>query len=135
MFNDNEKSTFKYWLAHLFAYNMVALNLKVWKFKYLFHDFEKPWLKLILRDYFKVRNIHRKYNKHHLAYRKKSKIDWEAVVIDWECSRFTKASNKRNAREMYEHNIGSRYERGIVDENMRKLLIKNVPPILNKLGL
>jgi hypothetical protein len=36
---------------------------------------------------------------------------------------------------MYEHNIGSRYERGIVDENMRKLLIKNVPPILNKLGL
>ena len=134
-FTDEEKSSFSYWFAHLCSYNMVALNLKAWKFKYLFHDFEKPWLKLIFKDYLKVRKVHRKYNKHHLAYKNRNKIDWEAAVIDWECSRFTKASASRNARETYEHFVGSRYERGIIDEEMKNLIEDNVPPILEKLGL
>ena len=134
-FTDEEKSSFAYWFAHWCSYNMVALNLKAWKFKYLFHDFEKPWLKLIFKDYLKVRKFHRKYNRHHLAYKNRYKIDWEAAVIDWECSRFTKASVGRNAREMYEHFIGPRYERGIIDEEMKNLIETNVPPILEKLGL
>lgn len=101
LFKSEEKSTFKYWFAHWCAYNMVALNLKCWKFKYLFHDFEKPWLRLFL-PYEKVRNFHRRNNKHHLTYKNPSKIDWEAVMLDWECGRFTKADCPRNCREEIE---------------------------------
>lgn len=80
MFTVAEKSTFKYFFAHLCAYNMTALNLRCWKFKYLFHDIEKPFLKLFF-DYSTVRKWHRKHNKHHLSYKNKNKIDWEALVI------------------------------------------------------
>ena len=92
-------------------------------------------MKLILKDYLKVRKYHRKYNRHHLGYKNKYNIDWEAAVIDWECSRFTKSTVGRNARQMYEHFIGSRYERGIIDEEMKNLIETNVPPILEKFGL
>lgn len=47
MFNKNERATFKYTFAHWCAFQMTALNNNCWKFKYLFHDVEKPFLKLI----------------------------------------------------------------------------------------
>ena len=56
-FDKSDRSTFPYWFAHWCAFNMTALNLKKWKFKYLFHDFEKPWLKLFL-SYKKVQQFH-----------------------------------------------------------------------------
>ena len=92
-----KKSSFKYWFAHWCAFNMTALNLGCWRFRFLFHDWEKPWLLLLLRDYEKVRDIHRKYSRHHLEciYPK----DYLALVIDWECSRFTKSHATLNARE------------------------------------
>lgn len=100
MFTKEERSGFKYWFAHWCAFNMTALNLKCWKFKYLFHDIEKPWLKLILRDYKKVQKWHREHNSHHLEYFKKhGTADWRAMVIDWECSRFTKEACPYNAKE------------------------------------
>lgn len=102
MFSKEERSSFKYWFAHWAAFQMTALNLKRWKFKYLFHDIEKPWLKLILRDYKRVQAWHRRHNKHHLEYAGKRK-DYEALVIDWECSRFTKAASPMTAREELEH--------------------------------
>ena len=113
MFNSNEKSTFKYWFAHWCAFNMTALNLGVWKAKYLFHDIEKPFLKLFL-PYEKVRELHRKHNKHHpewlenklnkneyyaLAYI--NKYDYDATIIDWECSRFTKLDSQLTAYDEY----------------------------------
>lgn len=103
MFQKEDRSTFKYWFAHWCAYQMTALNCGAWKFKYLFHDIEKPWLKLILRDYKKVREWHRKHNTHHLDYSGKRKKDYEAIIIDWECSRFTKSFSPRGAREELEH--------------------------------
>lgn len=100
MFTKEERSGFKYWFAHWCAFNMTALNLKCWKFKYLFHDIEKPWLKLILRDYKKVQKWHREHNAHHIEYYlKHRKADWKAMVIDWECSRFTKEACPYNAKE------------------------------------
>ena len=132
MFTERDKSSFGYWFAHLCAYNMVALNLGCWKFKYLFHDIEKPWLKLILRDYKKVQKIHRKHAKHHTTYKDINKIDWEAAVIDWESSRFTKPHGTLTAREEYERLINERYKDDTV---MKHLLEMNVPPILEKLGL
>lgn len=135
MFRKEEKATLKYCFAHICAYNMTALNLKCWKWKYLFHDMEKPILKFILRDYDKVRKIHRKYNKHHITYKDKSKIDWLAAVIDWECSRFTKLDAPMNARETYEYFITKIYESGTISKELKELMEINIPPILEKLGL
>lgn len=94
-FTKDQRSTFKYWFNHLLAFNMVAMKLKRWKIKYIFHDFEKPWLKLIWRDYAKVQKWHRLHNRHHLEY--KGERDWEAMVIDWECSRYTKQAHPLTA--------------------------------------
>ena len=47
MFDKTERSSFKYWFAHWCSFNMVTLNQKCWKFKYLFHDMKKPFFKLI----------------------------------------------------------------------------------------
>ena len=90
MFSKKERSTFPYWFAHWCAFNMTALNLRVWKFKYLFHDIEKPWLMLLWRDYKRVQKYHRTHNRHHLEYNGKRGYDYMAMIIDWECSRFTK---------------------------------------------
>lgn len=102
MFTKKERSTFPYWFAHWCAFQMTALNLKVWKFKYLFHDIEKPWLMLFWKDYIKVQKYHRCHNRHHLEYNGKKVYDFEAMIIDWECSRFTKSSAQLNARQEYE---------------------------------
>ena len=85
MFSKNDKSSFPYWFAHWCSFQLCALNLGIWKFKYLFHDFEKPWLKLFL-PYKKVQKWHREHNKHHLEYGLKygfNKVDWYALMIDW----------------------------------------------------
>lgn len=135
LFTPEEKSGFKYWFAHWNSFNMTALNLKCWKWKYLLHDIEKPWLKLLWGDYQKVREWHRKNNRHHLTYKNPNNIDWEAMILDWECSRFTKQDSSKTAREMYEYFITVRYERGDISEEMKNKMVENIPPILEKLNL
>lgn len=105
MFDKSQRSSFKYYFAHLCAFNMTALNLGVWKFKYLFHDFEKPWLMLLWKDYSRVQKWHRTHNRHHLEYAGGKVYDFEAMVIDWECSRFTKLQSPLTAKEEYEKYI------------------------------
>ena len=101
MFTKEERSGFKYWFAHWCAFQMTALNHKCWRAKYLFHDIEKPWLKLIW-SYPKVQKWHREHNSHHLEYfYLHYKADFLAMIIDWECSRFTKEASPRTAREEY----------------------------------
>ena len=122
MFSKEERSSFAYWFAHWCSYNMTALNLKCWKFKYLFHDIEKPWLMLLWKDYKRVQKWHR------LEYKGKKGFDWEAMVIDWECSRFTKEASPRTAcQETFR----------LIDKYPEKkgLLLINVIPVLEKLGL
>ena len=63
-FGKDERSSFPYWFAHWKAFNMVALQLGHWKFKYLFHDIEKPWLMLLWKDYKRVQKWHRAHNTH-----------------------------------------------------------------------
>ena len=67
-FSKEQRSSFAYWYYHWKAFNLTALHLGCWKFKYLFHDFEKPWLMLFWRDYKKVQTWHRSHNKHHIQY-------------------------------------------------------------------
>lgn len=121
MFTKSERSTFSYWFAHWCSFQMTALNCKKWKFKYLFHDWEKPWLRLFL-PYSKVQKLHRVYHKHHPEWLENkleeminkhqgigsydvfkflNKFDYEAAIIDWECSRFTKESAQLNAHDEY----------------------------------
>ena len=124
MFTKEERSSFKYWFAHWCAFQMTALNLKCWKFKYLFHDIEKPWLRLFL-PYDRVQHIHRTSNNHHLQYKYPNRIDWEAMVIDWECSRFTKEAAPLTARETMMMKIRK-------DNSLKHILLTNMLPILDK---
>ena len=135
MFSKEERSTFPYWFAHWCAFNMTALNLRAWKFKYLFHDIEKPWLRLFW-DYEKVQRWHREHNSHHLEYM--GVIDIEAMLIDWECSKFTKESSPLTARQEWEKLVGEwkavdHYYYGYVMARHPEL--KTVDEILKKLGL
>lgn len=107
MFSKDERSSFKYWFAHWCAFNMTALNLKAWKFKYLFHDWYKPWLRLFM-PYEKVQRFHRTHSKHHLEWlelnpinKRALKFDWASMLIDWECSRFTKEASPLDAYGEY----------------------------------
>ena len=111
-FGKSERSSFSYWFNHWLAFNLVALKYHCWKFRFLFHDIEKPWMKLYLKDYKKVHECHRLHNKHHLEYMfrhiildNKIKADWLAMVIDRECSRFTKIANPKTAREQLQADI------------------------------
>ena len=67
MFDKSQRSTFKYWFAHWCAFQMTALNLGIWRPKYLFHDIGKPVLKIFFK-YTTVQRIHRKYHDHHPEY-------------------------------------------------------------------
>lgn len=128
-FDDSQKSTFKYWFAHWCAYQMVALSLHVWKPKHLLHDMEKPWLRLFM-PYPKVKKWHREHNRHHLQYgiiHGFDKIDWEALVIDWECSHFTKASQPFTARQYAEQKK--------LDLTMREAIQTYCYPVLDRLHL
>lgn len=142
MFTKQERSSFKYWFAHWCSYQMTALNLKCWKFKYLFHDIEKPWLKLFL-PYAKVQAFHRNHSKHHTQYwinknLNDKKVDWQAMVVDWECSRFTKASAQLNARDTLElecNSLRECYDKNIISDAKIESFRENVERILNKLNL
>lgn len=107
-FSKKDRSTFEYWFAHWCAFQMTALNLHIWKPKYLFHDIEKPWLMLFWRDYKRVQHWHRYHNNHHAEYADNhwpSEMDIDAMIIDNECSRFTKAEAPLTAIEFLKEKL------------------------------
>jgi len=109
MFTKEDRSSFKYWFAHWCGFQLTALNLGIWKLKYLLHDIEKPWLKIFWKgDYKRVQKWHRTHNRHHLEYGLKhgwDAIDWEALMIDWECCGLSKQEAQLDARETLEYEI------------------------------
>ena len=130
MFTKKDRSSFKYWFAHWCAFQLTALNMRRWKLKYLFHDFEKPWMKLFMK-YKSVQKWHREHNSHHLEYGLKhgwDKVDWECLIIDWECSRFTKEAQPNGAR------IQLTLEAS-VNVTWGKIIWDNCIPILDKWGI
>ena len=107
-FSKEERSSWRYFWAHWCAFQMVAITLGAWKFKYLFHDWYKPWLKMFGVPYKKIQKYHRTHSKHHIEwlmkngyynYSTEKYFDWEALVIDWECSQYTKENCPRGAYE------------------------------------
>ena len=127
-FTKEQRSTFEYWFWHWLAFNYVAVELNAWKFKYLFHDIEKPWLKLFWGDYNKVQQWHRHNNRHHIEYSNTGCWDVEAMIIDWECSGLTKVDAKLNAREEYERLLSEVTEQN--KHTYRSYLIKRLQPKL-----
>lgn len=142
-FGKNERSSFNYWFNHWLAFNLVAMKYHCWKFRFLFHDIEKPWMKLFMRDYKKVQKWHREHNKHHITYfmrqlviRNEIYADFLGMVIDWECSRYTKIGSPLNAKDQLEAEIRNinvqyptikfknRYIADIVREEIEKIFIQ-----------
>lgn len=124
LFPESAKSTFPYWWAHVCACNMVAANLRVWEPRYLFHDWEKPWMLLGVKilqklgflrkgdPYEWVQTWHRKHRKHHVAYYIAPGFSHDGrmpnireMVIDWEASRFSKQSSPLTAYEYFVANL------------------------------
>lgn len=115
MFTEKQRGTFKYTIAHVLAYNMVALNLGVWRPKYLFHDWEKPWMMLFAKHilhksspYEWVRNWHRTHRKHHIQYYRAATMFRSGrypnpveIILDWEASQYTKLASPQDAYTYY----------------------------------
>ena len=134
-FDKKDRSSFSYWYNHWKAFNMVAWNLGAWHPRFLLHDIEKPWLKLLWGDYEKVQKWHRHHNSHHIFYGRMhgmNKIDWLGAIIDWECSRYTKNAAPRTAREELDYLIEFDTKYTTDEKNEAK---KNCYPILEYLGL
>lgn len=134
-FTKEERSSFSYWYNHWKAYNYTAWKLGVWKPKWLLHDIEKPWLKLIWGDYERVRKWHKHHNSHHVFYGRRNglnKVDWLGAVIDWECSRLTKLQAPKTARE---ETMSLLEQERKYSKDEREAIRINVLPILDYLGL
>lgn len=138
LYTKEERSSFSYWFAHWRSYQKVAMQLHAWKFKYLFHDIEKPFLMFLWKDYPRVQKWHRTNNRHHLEYddglpEPWKRCDYIAMVIDWECSRFTKAAAQANAYE----EMCNKLTRAFKENNMTRIrqLWFGYLPALNELKL
>jgi len=61
------------------------------------HDIDKILLYLLPLNKKNIRNIHRRWSRHHVE--SKGKKNYLEMVIDWECARFTKLDKSLNAYE------------------------------------
>jgi hypothetical protein len=118
-------NNFQYWFAHVCAFNMVAMNLGLWKFHHLFHDWYKPWLTFFM-SYDKVNNFHIRHSNHHLMYYNLTgKCNWDDLIIDWECSQYTKEYGKLNAfdflQKMFREHKVNQYTYCIILERLKEL--------------
>ena len=124
LFGEERKSKWDYFFAHWCAYQMVALKWGMWKFRFLFHDIEKPFLRMFL-PYKYVRKFHRKYHRHHISYRNPNRIDWLGLAIDWECSMLTKKAQPMNCA-LYAQYMMEKYpeHKEKIEQNLIPLLVK-----------
>lgn len=142
MFTKEERSSFPYWFAHWCAFQMTALNLRCWKPRFLLHDWYKPWLRLFL-PYSTVQKIHKQNSKHHLEWFDKHgytlkniyRFDWDSLIIDWECSRFTKEASQINAYRKWEKVVDGLNPNNRNESLLREALVVIVYKKLKKLGL
>lgn len=132
-FTKADRSTWRYFWAHWCAFQMVAITLGVWRPKHLFHDWYKPWLKMIGLKYSFIQHFHRTHANHHLEWldgHSPASMDWISLIVDWECSQYTKEACYRNAREEMEWIIDDTN-----DDFLRYVLERYMEPELKKLGL
>lgn len=136
-FDKSQRSGWRYYWAHWAAFQMVAVMLGVWRPRHLFHDWYKPWLKMFGIPYSEIQYIHRHSSRHHLEYlelNNETRFDWDSMIVDWECSQYTKEACKRNARQKLEHILND-YPNDEHNTYIKYLLRRYVEPRLEKLGL
>jgi AAA+ ATPase superfamily predicted ATPase len=97
----NNKSKMFYTIKHKKAYLMVEKDLSGKNtLKGYLHDVDKLFLYLFF-SVDSVRRIHRWWSRHHTeSFWSKNLKDYEQMVIDWECARYTKPDKPLTAREM-----------------------------------
>ena len=145
-FSKKERSSWRYFWAHWCAFQMVAITLGAWKFKYLFHDWYKPWLKMFGVPYKKIQKFHRTHSKHHIEwlmkngyynYSMEKYFDWEALVIDWECSQYTKENCPRGAyEEMLNYLDNAKKTMPVCNFEYLKYMLENkMLPIIEKFDI
>jgi len=96
---NKRKYTFKRWFAHWCAFQLTALKLDCWKFKFLLHDIDKPILNLIISNK-TTKKLHQKWSSHHMEFF--GKKDYLSMIIDWECAHITKSDSPLLAKEVLE---------------------------------
>lgn len=85
-----------YTIQHRRAFRKVEKQLfKKVSLRGWLHDIDKVFLYLILGKE-KTHNLHKKYSHHHKNKACTDK-DYEQMVIDWECARYTKPDKPLNA--------------------------------------
>lgn len=114
------KEVFKSWFSHWCAFQFTAIKLNSWRFRFLFHDMEKPFEQILLNHDF-VSKWHRKLSRHHAEFIFPKHRDYLGMVIDLECSRLTKPQKQMDAKSTLDK---------YYPELKNKIL-----PILNKLNL
>lgn len=138
LYPETEKSTFSYWFAHWRAFQKTAFKLRVWKPWYLFHDIEKPFLMWVWKDYPRVRAWHRKHNRHHYQYDNGEIAPWlwcdyTAMVVDWECSHFSKLDAQLDAFDEMCNKINKAF--AAKNPVVIHILVNYMLPELYRLGL
>lgn len=103
LFSVKECATPLYWFAHWCAVNLTAANLGVWKWKYLLHDIEKPFLMFLWNDHERVQKWHVQHSKHHEQGKAIEDVDRIEQMLDWEANHLSKEFAQRTAREYYEY--------------------------------
>lgn len=119
-FDKSQRSSFSYWWNHWKAFNLTALMLDEWRWKFLFHDIEKPWLRLIM-PYKKLQSFHRRNNNHHIEYKGGyDNVDWMALYIDWFCGRYTKYAAKPTVQQEAEYQISIKpYLKDVIEKYLK----------------
>lgn len=101
-------------------------------------------------EYKKIQKFHRNHSNHHIEYllntiyEKDSnlklmytKFDWEELIIDWQCSQYTKSACSRGARKEMERYVEKIKE--YMDESMHFYLtfaFENcMKPLLDEMNL
>lgn len=87
MFNKSERGTLKYMWARWHAFNMCALNLKCWRFSYIFYNIDEILCKCVGLDIHKWHKSHRRHHIEYLGKHSPDKINWDMIFIGWECSK------------------------------------------------
>lgn len=88
----------KYSLKHWAALNKLAIQKKVWHWRFLLHDLDKVILYCFISKE-KASAWHKEHSKHHV--RNNTVQDPLQAVLDWECARFTKPDKPLTARETW----------------------------------
>lgn len=97
MFTLKERTSLKYIFAKWCAFNMVALKLKCWEFKYIFYNCDEFFMKLLHNN--KYHEYHKKHSKHHIEYlnnHSPGKLNYKMLFLTWMANNAINTNNSNN---------------------------------------